>query len=109
MRRTTITVSDDLDELLRETAGLGLMRRVLVEWLLLRGESDLVLKSEGGRIRVLLQVAEEALRDRVMDIGYQSMGAMVDESIGNHAARDRVIEREAPRWRAEEAPAGSPR
>jgi hypothetical protein len=69
MRRTTITISADLDALLTETAQESMLRRALEEWLREHGESPSVLRSEGGRIRVLLQVAAEALKENALDLG----------------------------------------
>lgn len=103
MRRTTVTIPAELDSLLAESAAESMLRRALEEWLAEHGESSSVLRSEGGRIRVMLQVAAETLKERALDISYRQMAVSWQETDhGRREARDRAIRVEVLRWDAEE-------
>jgi len=107
MPRTTVTIPVDLVWLLNETGQDTVFRSVLVEWLVEHGQPASVLRSEGGRIRVLLQVAAEALRERALDRGYEEMAQWWAETDPDRrAAVGAAMRREAARWAAEE-PAAS--
>ncbi len=104
MRRTTVTISAELESVLAESAAESMLRRALEEWLAEHGGSPSVLRSEGGRIRVMLQVAAEALGGRALDLGYRDMAsvqASVDwDNAHVRVARDRAIRVGVRRWYA---------
>lgn len=104
MKRTTVTLDGEAARLVEEASGAETaVRRALEQWLVERGESPDVLRSEGGRIRALIQVAGEVLHERALDIGYPQMAEWwVQTDTGRRAARDRWADREAPRWAAED-------
>jgi hypothetical protein len=106
MRRTTITIPADVEPLLADTDPESMLRRALEEWLTEHGESTSVLRSEGGRIRVMLQVAAATLKERALDIGYHEIAVWWEGADhGRRAARDQAIRVETVRWGAEEAAA----
>jgi hypothetical protein len=75
----------------------------MAEWLAERGESPAVLRSEGGRIRVVLQIGLDAVRDRALDVGYRDMAVWFEETDHDRRpARDAALGRDAERWRAQE-------
>jgi hypothetical protein len=107
MKRTTVTLDGEAAWVVEASGGETALRQVLEQWLVDHGESPDALRSEGGRIRALIQVAGEALQERALDVGYARMAEWwVETDPGRRAARDRWISREAPRWAAEEGAAG---
>lgn len=108
MKRTTVTLDGEAASLVEESGMETAVRQALEQWLAERGEPVDLLRSEGGRIRALIQVAGEVLRDRALDIGYARMAEWwIETDPGRRAARDRWTRREAPRWAAEDEAAGS--
>ncbi|MGN9905967.1 hypothetical protein ACTMTJ_00275 [Phytohabitans sp. LJ34] len=104
MKRTTVTLDDEAAQVVEASGAETALRQALEQWLVDHGESPDVLRSEGGRIRALIQVAGEALQERALDIGYARMAEWwVETDSGRRAARDRWVGREAPRWAAEDA------
>ena len=104
MKRTTVTLDGEAALLVEASGAETALRRVLEQWLVEHGESPDMLRSEGGRIRALIQVAGEVLQDRALDVGYARMAEWwVETDHGRRAARDRWAHREAPRWAAEDA------
>jgi hypothetical protein len=104
MKRTTVTLDGEAASLVEASGAETALRRVLEQWLIEHGESPDMLRSEGGRIRALIQVAGEALQDRALDVGYARMAEWwVETDHGRRAARDRWAHREAPRWTVEDA------
>jgi hypothetical protein len=106
MKRTTVTLDGEAEWLVEASGAETALRQVLEQWLAEHGESPEVLRSEGGRIRVLIQVAGEVLQERALDIGYARMAEWwVETDHERRTARDRWARREAPRWTAEDAAA----
>jgi len=67
---------------------------VLREWAARHG--DMSVRSEAGALRVLLQVAVDALRDEVLDAGYAELAATFHgkaERVERRAARERYAAR----------------
>jgi len=110
VKRISVTVTEELNRLLGESMLETTMRRAMEEWLAERGESPAALRSEGGRIRVLLQLGLEAARDRALDVGYRDMAVWFEETDhGRRAGRDASLRREAPRWTAHDEVAAGPK
>lgn len=104
MKRTTVTLDGEAAWVVEASGAETALRQVLEQWLVDHGESPDALRSEGGRIRALIQVAGEALQERALDIGYARMAQWwVETDPNRRAARDRWARREAPRWAAEES------
>ncbi|GLH98356.1 hypothetical protein Pa4123_36310 [Phytohabitans aurantiacus] len=104
VKRTTVTLDGEAERVVEESGAETALRRLLEEWVMAHGESVDVLRSEGGRIRTLLQVAGEALHERALDIGYTRMAEWyVDTDPPRRAARDRWVGKEAERWAVEDA------
>jgi hypothetical protein len=104
VKRTTVTLDEAAARVVEESGLETALRDALEAWLAERGESAEQLRSEGGRIRVLIQVAGEALREQALDIGYARL-AVIYEGYAHErrVERDRWVDREAPRWAAEDA------
>jgi hypothetical protein len=104
MKRTTVTLDESSAWVVEESGRETALRSALEAWLAERGEPLDVLRSEGGRIRVLIQVAGEVLAERALDIGYARMAVWFEETDHERRAmRDRWVRREAHRWAAEDA------
>jgi hypothetical protein len=109
MRRTTVTLDGDAASVVDGSANETALRLALERWLRDRGQSLDLLRSEGGRIRVLIQVAGEALRDQALDIGYARMAEWwLHSDPGRRGARHRWVDREAARWTAEDDSTAGP-
>lgn len=104
MKRTTVTLDAAAARVVEESGAETALREALEAWLVEHGEPIDQLRSEGGRIRVLIQVAGEALRERVLDMSYARLAvAWAETDVERRHARDRWVRREAARWAAEDA------
>jgi hypothetical protein len=72
--RLSVTLEDQDETIVREFTDQGSpARAALLEWVEDHGMASTDVKSDAALLRILLRVGAEALRSRVLDVGYSAL------------------------------------